>query len=162
MLRLHMTKEGHEMTIKLLLAATLALGAQTALAEDALPTLADLEQNAELKASFDKLTKDQDLPEWVLDGMSTSPTQKVSFDGKEYLAMSGCKPHDCGGNQFALLYQPESHDAYGLLALGDPEKKQELTWLNIGGNAESIDGRTLLYAVTTGSIANHADSFAYK
>ena len=38
---------------------------------------------------------------------------------------------------------------------------ERLTWLGIGGGAESIDGRTILYAALTGSLDNHPQAFNY-
>lgn len=126
------------------------------------PTLADLGQDAALTAAFDKMAEGQDIPDWVRGNAVSSPAGKAAFDGRDYLVLSGCQNDDCAANQIALLYQPESGEMYGLIATGDPAGQQELRWLNIGGNAESIDGRTILYAATTGSLANHPEAFDYR
>ena len=49
-----------------------------------------------------------------------------------------------------------------LSVAGPTEGAEKLTWLNIGGGSESIDGRTILYAALTGSLENHPDAFNYK
>lgn len=145
----------------LTLAGALGLG-QLAMAQDAAgPTLADLGKDQALTAAFDKMAEGHPMPEWLRTEAVTTPAQKVSFDGKDYLAMTACKQHDCASNQMAMLYAPDSGVAYGLLSVQDGKGAELLTWLNIGGNAESIDGRTILYAALTGSLANHPDAFNY-
>lgn len=141
--------------------AALAMLACPVLADDAL-TISDLGKHAELTAAFDKMAEGHTIPDWVRGGAVGSPAEMAAFDGREYLVFSGCKQHDCGANQVALLYDPKGGVMYGLLVEGNPEKAQSLTWLNIGGNAESIDGRTVLFAATTGSLANHPDAFDYR
>lgn len=149
--------------VALTLAACLGLGlGQTALAQDAAgPTLADLGKDQALTAAFDRMADGHPMPEWLRGPSVTTPAQRVSFGGKDYLAMTACKQHDCAANQMAMLYAPDSGEAYGLLAVHDGKGSELLTWLNIGGGAESIDGRTILYAALTGSLANHPDAFAY-
>lgn len=139
-----------------------ALGAgHAAMAQDSLPSFADLGQDKTLTAAFDKLAEGQTLPEWLRDGAVTMPGQKVGFGGKEYVAVTACKQHDCAANQFAMIYAPEGGDAFGLLSTHESDAVENLLWLGIGGNAESIDGRTILYAALTGSLANHPDAFNY-
>ncbi|WP_199259577.1 Ivy family c-type lysozyme inhibitor [Paracoccus binzhouensis] len=145
----------------LTLAAGLGLG-QAASAQDAAgPSLADLGRDQALTAAFETMAKGHEIPAWVREGMVTTPSQKVSFDGSDYLAMTGCKQHDCAANQIAMLYAPDRGEAYGVLSVHDGKGAELLTWLNIGGNAESIDGRTILYAALTGSLANHPEAFDY-
>ncbi|MGL5500582.1 MAG: Ivy family C-type lysozyme inhibitor, partial [Plesiomonas shigelloides] len=38
---------------------------------------------------------------------------------------------------------------------------QQLTWLNVSDDL-SIDGKTVLFAALSGSLANHPDSFNYQ
>ncbi|AGT11286.1 Ivy family c-type lysozyme inhibitor [Paracoccus aminophilus] len=133
-----------------------------AFAESAEPTLADLSTNSEMRASFDKMATGWTVPDWVLSGPVTSPSQMVQFGGKEYLVMTGCKKHDCGNNQIAVLYQKTDKVMFGLLLRADSaDGPQTLNWMGMGGNAETVDGRTILYAATTGSLANHPKSFDY-
>ncbi|MFC3570988.1 Ivy family c-type lysozyme inhibitor [Paracoccus sp. TOH] len=145
----------------LTLAAGLGLGQAALAQEDAGPTLADLGQDQALTAAFEKMAAGHEVPAWIREGMVTTPSQKVSFGGKDYLAMTGCKQHDCAANQVAMLYAPDSDKAYGVLSVHDGKGAELLTWLNIGGDAESIDGRTILYAALTGSLANHPEAFDY-
>ncbi len=151
-----------DMTLRHLIPALALAGFPAlALAQDAGPSLADLGKDQALTAAFDAMTKGHEVPAWLRDGAVTSPAQKVSFDGKDYLAMTACKPHDCAANQMAMLYAPTSGEAYGVLSVHDGAGAELLSWLNIGGNAESIDGRTILYAALTGSLANHPEAFNY-
>lgn len=133
----------------------------TAFAENSL-TLADLGQDQALTAAFDQMAQGQEIPEWVRGGAVTSPAGHAAFDGKNYVVLTGCKQNECAANQIALLYQPEAGEMFGLLVTGEQTVQQQLTWLNIGGDAESIDGRTILFAATTGSLDNHPDAFDYR
>lgn len=148
----------------LALAGTLGLALDhAAVAQEATaPSLADLGQDQALTAAFDRMAGGHPMPDWLRAGAVTTPAQPVSFGGKDYLAMTVCKQHDCAANQLAMLYAPDSGEAYGLISVQDGKGAELLTWLNIGGNAESIDGRTILYAALTGSLANHPDAFDYK
>ncbi len=126
------------------------------------PSLADLTADEKMEAAFDDMAGDVELPDWVKSKAVTSPGQRVSFDGKEYLAMTGCEQHQCGAHKIAVLYEEQSGTMYGLLSAEDEESGSEtLTWLNIGGGPESIDGKTLLFAAVTGSIENHPEDFQY-
>lgn len=130
--------------------------------EETEPSLADLLEDEKMESAFDNMVGDTDLPEWIKSGAVTSPGQRVSFDGKEYLAMTGCEQHRCGAHKIAVLYDEQSGTMYGLLTDSEEDSGSEvLTWLNIGGGPESIDGKTLLFAATTGSIENHPQDFQY-
>ena len=126
------------------------------------PSLADLLEDEKMESAFDNMIGDTDLPEWIKSGAVTSPGQRVSFDGKEYLAMTACEQHLCSAHKIAVLYDEQSGTMYGLLTDSEGDSGSEvLTWLNIGGGPESIDGKTLLFAATTGSIENHPQDFQY-
>ena len=125
------------------------------------PTLADLGQDQALTAAYDRMAEGHEMPEWVRKAIVVTPAQKVGFGGKEYLVLTGCEQHNCGENQIAMLYQPDSGTAHGLLSVSDGKGAELLTWLNIGGGPESIDGRTILFAALTGSLANHPQAFNY-
>lgn len=129
--------------------------------ESAGPTLADLGKDEAFTVAFQKMAEGNQIPEWLSKGAVVTPTQKVSFGGKKYLAMTGCQQHDCGTNRIAVLYAPDSGTAYGVLAVRDGESSELLTWLGLGGGPETIDGRTILYAALTGSLANHPEAFNY-
>ena len=132
-----------------------------AIAQDA-PSLADLGSDSALAAAFKKMSGSVKMPEWISTGIVTTPSQKVSFDGKEWIAMSGCKPHDCAAEQIAVIYSPASGEMFGVLSqMPDENQPQTLRWLNMQGGAETIDGRTILFAALTGSLANHPEAFNY-
>lgn len=148
-----------------LLAATLA-AALPALAEDnppELPTLAQLDKDQAMTAAFDAMTVNRTAPDWLKAAAVTSPTHQVGFDGKSWLAMSSCKQHDCAAHRIAVIYDPKANVMYGLLSdSSDDGADEKLTWLNMGGGAETIDGRTILYAALTGSLENHPKGFDYN
>ena len=115
------------------------------------------------KEAFGKMVKGRALPKWVPERTTSSPAQKVVFDGQEFYVMSGCNPHDCDSEQIAIMYNVKQKSMYGLFAQVDEKTATEkLTWLNMGGENESIDGKTILFAALTGSLANHPTAFNYK
>ncbi|SIQ06627.1 Inhibitor of vertebrate lysozyme (Ivy) [Paracoccus thiocyanatus] len=139
--------------------------AEQATAQAAAPemglTLADLGRDQGLTAAVEKMAEGHQMPEWLREGAVISPSQTVAFGGQEYLAMIACKQHDCAENQFAVLYAPGSGTAHGVLSVRDGEGAELLTWLGMAGGPETIDGRTILYAALTGSLANHPQDFRY-
>lgn len=144
-----------------LLTATLPVMAQDA--PPALPTLAELDKDQAMTAAFDAMTVNREAPDWLKGGGVASPTHEVGFDGKSWLAMTSCKPHDCGAHKIAVIFNPKAGVMYGVISDSSEDGAEEkLTWLNIGGGAESIDGRTILYAALTGSLENHPQGFNYN
>lgn len=115
-----------------------------------------------MTAAFDAMTVNHEAPDWLKSHAVTSPTQEVGFDGRHWLAMSSCKEHDCAAQRMAVIYDPKANVMYGVVSQTAKDGMDEtLTWLNIGGGPESIDGRTILYAALTGSLQNHPDNFDY-
>ncbi|KVE38017.1 Ivy family c-type lysozyme inhibitor [Burkholderia sp. TSV86] len=115
------------------------------------------------KSAIDAMRKGRALPAWVTKGGTESPAHTVSFEGHDVYVMGACKPHDCGSESIAILYDPQNKVMYGVLSVVGPRAGTErLTWLNIGGGNESIDGKTILYAQLTGSLENHPGAFNYK
>lgn len=149
-----------------MLATLMTLAALPALAGDnppALPTLAQLDKDQSMTAAFDAMTVNRTAPDWLRKAAVTSPTHEVGFDGKSWLAMSACKAHDCGAHKIAVIYDPKANVMYGVLSDSSEDAAEEkLTWLNMGGGAETIDGRTILYAALTGSLENHPKGFDYN
>lgn len=142
--------------------ASLPLLAMTVLpgsALELLPSFADIATDTEMSSAFDQMAKGHELPDWVFDGVVGSSGRMVSFDGKFYLALSGCQQHNCGASAMAVLYNSDDKVMYGVIATQLSDDQERLEWLNIGGGAESIDGRTLLYAALTGSLSNHPQEF---
>lgn len=150
-----------------MLGAILALmTAIPAMAQDsppALPTLTELDRDQAMTAAFDAMTVNRTAPEWLKSAAVASPTQEVGFDGKSWLAMTSCKQHDCATHRIAVIYNPKANVMYGVLSETSEDGTQEkLTWLNMGGGPETIDGRTILYAALTGSLENHPKGFDYN
>jgi hypothetical protein len=109
------------------------------------------------------LTEKTALPDWIPAQLTESPAEKAEFGGKKYVVLQGCKQHACNSEQIAIMYNAQDKLIYGLLrTITDDGNTEQLKWLNIGGNDESIDGRTILYAALTGSLSNHPNDFNYK
>lgn len=126
------------------------------------PSLADLRSDMRMAAAFATMVGESEIPEWIHDKAVTSPGDRVSFGGREYLAMSACEQHLCGPHRMAVLYDEGKAVMYGVIATSDDEAGTEsLTWLNIGGGPEGIDGKSLLYATLSGSVTNHPQDFRY-
>ncbi|WP_408914408.1 Ivy family c-type lysozyme inhibitor [Brucella pseudogrignonensis] len=111
--------------------------------------------NPAIEKRVEHLVGKNDIPKW-LKSATLSEGISVKMDGKPYTVLVACKPHDCSNNQFAVLFDKEQ--MFGLLYTASEKPDEEkLTWFNIGGGPESIDGKTLLYAAITGSLANHPE-----
>ncbi|GBQ96184.1 C-lysozyme inhibitor [Acetobacter nitrogenifigens DSM 23921 = NBRC 105050] len=111
--------------------------------------------SARLNAMFGKTSK----PDWLKNATS-SEAVSVTMDGKPYTVLLACKRHDCGNHQLAILF--DNATIYGLrFEATNGVPKETLTWFNIGGGPESIDGKTILYAAITGSLFNHPEAFAF-
>ena len=108
---------------------------------------------------FDAMFEHAMKPGW-LNSATESEAVQVSLDGKPYQVVLACKRHDCHNHQIAVLFNPTA--SYALLfETQDNSTDEKLTWLNIGGGPESIDGKTILYAAITGSLFNHPKTFSY-
>ncbi|EGI25827.1 inhibitor of vertebrate lysozyme [Escherichia coli TA206] len=64
--------------------------ATSAYANDEL-TISQLAVGQDTKAEFQKMKADKVLPEWVTQGGTGSPGQKVSIAGHQYLVLTSCK-----------------------------------------------------------------------
>ena len=102
-------------------AALLASGA--AVAEE--PTfLFDALRLPRYKTSWTALIKDvQPTPDWLLhfneyDG-EAGDLKAVTIDGKPYKLSFVCKPEDCKGHKFEVLFTGDGGRAYGALGGGD-------------------------------------------
>ena len=148
----------------LALSMPLALPAHAQESADAVaPSLADLPTDTRMAAAFATMVGEREIPAWVRENAVTSPGDLVNFGGREYLAMSACEQHLCGPHRIAVLYDAEGGVMYGGITNSDDEAgTEELSWLNIGGGPESIDGKSLLYATLTGSVTNHPQYFRYQ
>lgn len=133
-------------------------------------SLSTIASDHEASAAFDEMRKGHPLPAWVTQDVAESPAQSIVFDGEPTYVMAACKPHDCGAHRIAVMYIPAKKVMYGVLLESHPKisargilaDTETLTWLNIGGGNESIDGKTILYAALTGSLENHRGQFNFK
>jgi len=48
------------------------------------------------------------------DRVTASPNLVTHLDGREYKIGRICKPHDCGNNQFLVLFAPDARQAWGM------------------------------------------------
>ncbi|QGX90574.1 C-lysozyme inhibitor [Tatumella sp. TA1] len=136
-----------------LLAAPGAFAAET--------TFSDLVKTPEGSKALTALMSHQQLPSWIRTGGVESPAQTVTVKGDDYQVYSICKPHNCGNQQFAVLYSAKLKQMSGLyLQNNEKSHRETLQWLNIS-DALSIDGKTILYAATSGSLSNHPKAFNY-
>ncbi len=108
-----------------LLVAGMSLGAQAQNATAAAPQNQDLSEMLKqpaYRAAWDKMLRGQKVP-GVL----------VEIDGVNYQADHVCKPHDCDGNEFEVLFAPDGRQAWGALVtngkkprfFGAPNPKQK-------------------------------------
>ncbi|MFT8655772.1 MAG: Ivy family c-type lysozyme inhibitor [Acetobacter papayae] len=137
--------------------AALMLSAPLAMAEDAPRTLSVDMQDATFAKRVGALFGKVEQPGWLKRATESAPVE-VTMDGKPYTVLLSCKQHDCRNHQFVLMFNDKT--MYGLrFETKDNSPQEELTWLNIGGGPESIDGKTILYAAITGSLYNHRAAF---
>lgn len=137
--------------------AILALSPPLAMAEDTPRTLSVHMQDTTFAKRVGTLLGKDERPNWFKRATESEPVS-VIMDGKPYIVLLACKQHDCRNHQFALMF--DDKNMYGLrFETHDNSPKEELTWLNIGGGPESIDGKTILYAAITGSLYNHPKAF---
>ncbi len=146
---------------RILIALTLSCSALSAYAAEPL-TVSSLATDKATAEAFKTMVGSQKLPQWVTQGGTTSQNQDVVIDGKKYIVLNSCKPHDCAAENIAVLYSPESKTLAGVFSTQDEQSvHQKLTWLNISDDL-SIDGKTVLFAALAGSLDNHPDSFNFK
>lgn len=156
----------HNTGARLLLAiATIASAAAAAQGTDADASarwsFSAIAKDAQARRAFDAMARGHQLPAWVKKGVVESPAIAVEMAGRTYQVMQACKPHDCADQQIAVMYAPAQGTMYGVL-LSRNGNGEKLAWLNIGGGSESIDGKTILYAALTGSLANHPQAFHFR
>lgn len=145
------------------LAVLTLVPASAVLAQEALPGLPEMLVKPEVSAIFDKMSEGWEVPAWVRHDAVSSPGQKVSFGGREYSAFWACQNNDCGNNQISVIYNEADKQMFGLIVRSDSENgPQTLNWMGLGGGDETIDGKTILYAAVTGSLANHPTSFNFQ
>lgn len=116
--------------------------------------LFDFVQGKETGGAYKSLIAKHNLPAWVKDGGTSTPANEVTIDGRKYLALSGCKPHNCPAESIAILYSLDRGDIHGVFSESDiTSEKQKLTWLNlepIGSDAM----RNILFARLNGDVSD--------
>jgi hypothetical protein len=92
----------------LYLISTLALAAE--------PYPWELIKDRTFRESYHKILGEKVHEKWLstLSGPST-PAQKVTILGVEYLSLHSCKPHDCGSNNIVIIYSPKPVRIYAKL-----------------------------------------------
>ncbi|CBJ47587.1 putative inhibitor of lysozyme [Erwinia amylovora ATCC 49946] len=153
--------QGASVMKKTLIALFLSVSTLSAYAQSDL-TVSDLATHNDTKAAFKKMVGKHPLPGWVTEGGTSSPNRQVDIDGKHFLVLNACKPHDCAAQNIAVLYSAEAKKMAGVFSTRDEKEfSQTLLWLNIDDDL-SIDGKTVLFAALTGSLENHPDQFNFK
>ena len=104
------------MTLAACLAAAPAFAEEPAYLFDALQA-----RGSAYRASWDKLMKDvQPTPDWLMqfnknyDG-AAGEMVPITIDGKAYQLSYVCKPTDCSGRKFEVLFDPDGAHAFGAL-----------------------------------------------
>ncbi len=124
-------------------------------------TFSDLIHTPEGSKALTALLSKQKVPNWVKTGGVETPAKQVTLKGNTYQLYTVCQQHNCGNQQFALLYSAKLHQMSGLYVQNNEKNHREtLQWLNISDEL-SIDGKTVLYAAITGSLENHPDAFNF-
>lgn len=101
------------------------------------------------KYAFEAFQKNSDLAEKIktIDNnfdpsqMGTSfPSHTYLLDnGKEYLALGGCTPHDCAGTEKVVIYSVKSGSLFGAA------ENRAQTQLRISGNPDESEKNLLMY-----------------
>lgn len=124
-----------------LLVAGMSVGAQAQNATAAAPQNQDLSEMLKqptYRAAWDKMLRGQKVPGWLTAFAKTGngvvvPPVLIEIDGVNYQADHVCKPHDCDGNEFEVLFAPDGRQAWGALVangkkprfFGAPNPKQK-------------------------------------
>jgi Inhibitor of vertebrate lysozyme (Ivy) len=108
-------------SLALVVLATAAHAAETEFLFDA------LHGKTPYRVSWEKLMKlVEPTPDWLVqfnknfDGVSGQITE-LTIDGKPYSMSFVCKPSDCGGHKFVVLFDANGAHAYGALGGKDNE-----------------------------------------
>jgi len=115
------------------------------------PYLFDFVQGKETGKAYSKLIARENLPDWVKRGGTSTPASEVTINGQKYLALSGCKPHNCPAESIAILYSPDKGDIHGVYSEYDASSdKQTLKWMNLDP-IESVEMRNVLFNTLGGN-----------
>ncbi|BCL47885.1 MULTISPECIES: Ivy family c-type lysozyme inhibitor [Citrobacter] len=118
------------------------------------PYLFDFVQGKETGGAYKTLIARHNLPSWVKDGGTSTPANEITIDGRKYLALSGCKPHNCPAQSIAILYSVDKGDIHGVFSEYDiTSEQQKLTWLNLEPTGSDVM-RNILFARLNGDVSN--------
>ncbi|MBJ8937854.1 Ivy family c-type lysozyme inhibitor [Citrobacter koseri] len=118
------------------------------------PYLFDFVQGKETGGAYKALIAGHNLPSWVKDGGTSTPANEITLDGRKYLALSGCKPHNCPAQSIAILYSVDKGDIHGVFSEYDiTSEQQKLTWLNLEPTGSDVM-RNILFARLNGDVSN--------
>ena len=118
-----------------MLISSLALFAASASAADG-DYLFDVIKKPSYRQAWNAMLANTGAPQWlIVFGRSgngvTTPSTSLTIDGARYELGHVCKPHDCGDNQFQVMFTPGGGKAWGLLQengkfrfFGDPSNAQ--------------------------------------
>lgn len=147
--------------LKKLIVMTAFFLATNAMAIDNL-TINQLANDKDTKATFSQMVKSSHLPSWILNGGTESPSETVTIGENQYQVITACKPHSCSSEQIAVIFSKENKVMSGVFSkVIEKQNSQKLVWLNINDDL-SIDGKTILFAALSGSLANHPNTFNFK
>lgn len=112
-------------------ASTPAAGPETG------PYLHELLKRPDFSGAYGRIVTARRLPQWVREGGTSTPSQRIVVAGKPWLLVQSCKPHDCPSEHVHILYEPRSQ-AIAALFVKDPSAaanarpdadRTELIWL---------------------------------
>lgn len=101
------------------------------------PYLHELLKRPDFSGAYARIVAPRNVPAWVRQGGTSTPSQRVSVAGKPWLLVQSCKPHDCPSEYVHILYEPRSQ-AIAALFVRDPsavanagprQDRTELIWL---------------------------------
>jgi len=105
---------------------------QSHVAQQRIPTDASLydllKRSVFLKSWLALFSSEKDVPSWLAEYGKTkdgvvSPGGKITFGSQRYVVATVCKAHDCGNNQFYVLFAEDGKRAWGLLLLDEQRER---------------------------------------
>lgn len=101
------------------------------------PYLHELLKRPDFSGAYMRIVTQRGVPNWVRQGGTSTPSQRVTVGGKPWLLVQSCKPHDCPSEHVHILYEPRSQ-AIAAVFVRDPSAvanatpntdRTELIWL---------------------------------
>lgn len=87
-------------------------------ADEKMITANDLLKDPRFKTAYLTSLGPKAKEKWLAAMTDSAPVRKVTLAGENYQVATPCKPHDCGENNFLLLWAPDSGKVYGHLYEG--------------------------------------------